>query len=281
MVKLTRSIALGVLLSAGMMGSAHAALIGVTQQRPDVTLGTSSFVYDHNAINASTGLLTIFAPSSTLFNSAGSNVSTQTHNPGNQDAANTLMLTFAIDNSTGALAASSSYNSVNILTGNATGSNFTFSWLGNITNFGFTTAGSGTRFDAQWTLTGDTYQAGSSWGGVDLSPTGATPGGIIFNTSSNIAVSNAGGAALSTDSSLFLYDWTVGSLAAGRLSDTGFTTANNVALAGNYFRASTATQGVDAFVTPVPIPGAALLLVSGLGLLAPMRRRRVSAQGRG
>lgn len=236
------------ILAAGIASSAQASLIGVTQTDPRVALSTPYLIYDHDGVNASTGLLRVMANTSNLVEGASNQLQSYL---GAGDSIPNLMLTIQVDNTSGAFAG----GAVSIGFGNSTAAP-RFSWQGTITNFGFQ-SGSSTIFDATWTMSGDQYQnmppAMSQF--VDGYLTGGS-GGLKISSS----------AAWGGDAN-FGNDW-VFATNPNSSSIDGFTGGLTTPLR------TPSNIGVDVFVSPVPLPAAVWMLIGGLGVLLPLARRR-------
>lgn len=247
-------------------GAADAALVGVVQTYPDVTLNTNYIIYDHNGVDSDTGLFRVVSMGSTLStvaNSAANPGSTATQlYAGTGDSLADVMLSVQINNLTGAFEG----GTVSIGFGNNT-TNPRFSWQGTISEFGY--LDNGTQFDARWTLTSDLYQnlpANAYFADyVDGRFSGAL-GGIKINNSAGFGT----------------YSWAT-ALGKDWVYGTGVTSSStpaNIApfvtgldAANQRIQMASAVQ-VDAFV---PIPGALWLMMGGLGIIAPFARRKPAA----
>jgi hypothetical protein len=250
-----------VLLSAAA-GSANGALLGVVQSFPDVSLGNNYIVYDHNGVDANSGLFRVVSLSSNLNKGTGVATTAQNYVFGETPATADVMLSVQINNVTGAFEA----GSVTIGLGNANPNTPTaprFSWQGAISGFGF--LDDGTQFDARWTLNADQYlnmpSAFSNF--VDGAFSGAA-GGIKINNSSGFGAGNTWAAMLTRD-------WVFGTgvqTSTAQITPylTGLDLIGNPA--GRVQLNSTVIA--DAFV---PLPAAAWLLIGGLGMFAPLARR--------
>lgn len=178
----------GLTVLLGIAGNANAALLGVTQTYPDITLGNTYLIYDHDALktynngacssstatNACIGQLTLVSFSSTL-NSGVYPAPTATQlyaQTGGPDTTPDKMMTIAIKSSgptstlgTWTSSSNAGANKVTIAQGPSSFNVDTFSWMGNVGNFGFLADNSststyyelGTHFDGLWNFTSDTY----------------------------------------------------------------------------------------------------------------------------
>ncbi len=169
---------IGLAVSLGIAGNAHAALLGDLQRYPDVTLGNTYLIYDHDALktynngscNSSTtangciGQLTLVSFSSTL-NSGAYPAPTVTQlyaGGGGSDTTPDKMMTIGIQSSglsgnIGKWASSTNANAnkVTITNGTTPTDVDKFSWGGKVNNFGY--LDNGKSFDGRWTFTSDTY----------------------------------------------------------------------------------------------------------------------------
>lgn len=162
------------LATIGLVGSAEATLLGVTPnyQAPYIDLENAYIIYDNDGVNASTGLMTVVSFGSRLYSSStGSNQGQSYWDAayGGSDWTPDTMLTFAINTSNGSWnpTTAAGANQVTVSYGDPIGGANTpvFSWSGNITNFGWLEDQSytpdvyefGTKFDATWEMTGDSY----------------------------------------------------------------------------------------------------------------------------
>ena len=245
---------------AGLSGQSHAALLGAVQTFPDTTATTNPYlIYDFNAVNATTGRLLLVSGSSTLAEGpaqGGSSTSAQSYF-GSGDSIPDILLTIDVRNGTGGLIAGSFVaGTVNIGFGNSTTAN-RWSWTGNITQIG-TQAGTGTILDAYWTVTADSYQNMPSNMSqfVNGYLTGAS-GGIKINS----------GAAWGTTAN-FGNDWVFGPNPSANTNLNSFRAGMTNPIQTN------STIAADIFTSPVPEPEAALMLLAGLAVIAPMARRR-------
>lgn len=235
------------------MGNAHAALIGVTQNYPDVSLSASTLIYDANGVNATTGLLRIVSLGSTLSKAANQSTPTQLYT-GAGDAVADVMLSFAINNQTGALVANNTYNKVSVGFGNlalSSPTNFGFSWKGNITNFGFNSTG--TAFDATWKFAQDLYQQ-MPMGYAGFKNNLLTGLGAALNISNTVALSGA---------NIWAYDWVRGQFACSTTCKAAYSAQiapYTTLLSKNADRANS-TVVADLFV---PLPAAGWLMLTGL-----------------
>jgi hypothetical protein len=255
------------LLAAVAVLPANAALIGVTKSFSDVSLSASTLIYDANGIDANTGLLRVVSTASTL-NASALAASTAQSYLGAGDSVADVMLSFAINNTTGALVANSTFNKVSIGFGNfavANPANFGFSWQGNI--FAFGANATGTAFDARWSMTTDQYQnlGLGLTGAAGLFANGALagmPGGMIITNT--IAIGGA---------NIWAFDWVRGQFAG--TSGTAYAVQiapYTTALLTTADRLSS-TVVADIFV---PLPAAAWFMFSGLIALVPAVRRRLA-----
>lgn len=242
-------------------GAAHAALLGVQQNYPDVTLGSSTLIYDANGVNATTGLLRVVSLSSLLSRAPGASTPAQSY-VGSGDSVADVMLSFAINNSTGALVTNATYNKVTIGFGNAAMASptaFGFSWQGQISQFGFNNTG--TAFDARWTMTADRYQAmpaGYSYfvnGGFN-----GRPGGALISNTQPVAASG----------NIWAFDWVRGSFAGTSGSAWAGQIAPYVSGLNVNANRTNSTIAADVFL---PLPASGWMLLSGLlGGVAILRR---------
>lgn len=247
-------------------GAADAALVGVVQTYPDVTLNNSYIVYDHNGVDSDTGLFRIVSYGSTLSTVANSAANpgstTQQSYSGAGDSNPDVMLTAHINNVTGAFEG----GSVSIGFGTGT-SGQKFSWQGTISEFGY--LDNGTQFDARWTLNSDLYQN--------------LPANAYFADYVNGHFSGAvGGIKINNSAGFGTYNWAT-ALGKDWVYGTGVTSSSTPSGIAPFVTGLDATSQriqlgstvmVDAFV---PIPGALWLMMGGLGMIAPFARRKPAA----
>ncbi len=249
-------------IAAFSAGNAEAALLNVVQSFPDVTLNTPWLVYDHNAVNTTTGRLMLIAGGSTLNEqpSLGGTSQTQSYFAAG-DSKSDLMLSFDINNTTGALVG----GNVSISFGNNT-TTPRFSWTGTVTEFGFNESlgiNGGRIFDAKWVMSGDLYQniPANMSQFVNSYLTGLN-GGIIISTSNNSFVGTAS----------FLNDWVFGSSATTATLATSVISNYVSGLDANVIKLNS-TITADAFV---PVPAAAWLMSSALLCFVPAIRKKAN-----
>ena len=246
------------------MGSTQAALIGVVQSFPDVTLSANTLIYDANGVDANTGLLRVVSLASTLNRASGSATSAQSYT-GTGDAVADVMLSFAVDNSTGAWVSNSTFNKVTIGLGNlavASTANFGFSWQGNISAFGANA--NGTAFDARWAMTADQYQAmPAGFGAFVNGALAGRGGGLIISNTTAVAGAN-----------IWAFDWVRGQFAGTSGTAYAAQIAPYTTLLATSADRLSSTVAADVFV---PLPAAAWFMFSGLLSFAPAVRRRLAA----
>jgi len=276
----------------------HAALVGVVQDFPDITLNTNFIIYDRNGVDANTGLLRIVSRGSTLNHAPGTGnvVGTQSYSA-TGDTIPDSMFTVAINNQTGTLVSGSPFNRVTITEGNANNpaNTFVFAWEGNVRQFGFLVTETSTgafqiAFDGRFSLTADRYArlSGSpttlqSQYFNDRFTQQARDAGafrINLSTSGNQGGLPVGVSTLNDGVSLFLTDWVYGTSAR---TGTG-TGSPNSAFFGQSGQLLGFVGGLDSghavlngTVTAnfwVPVPAAVWLLGSALGALTVIGRRR-------
>ncbi|GEM_PF-2444720 len=305
MIKQPQLRLLGLAVCLGISGGAHAALLGVTQTFPDVTLNNSYLIYDNNGVNSTTGLLRLVSFSSTLNEgtAAGNSTLTQLYTGGLTPADTTpdLMLSIAINRATGAWVSNSTYNKVSIGFGNSVvpngaGTTPGFKWTGNVTAFGWqenltSTPNNeyGTHFDAKWTMTGDDYEdmpANMSQfvDNVLTTAMASYSGGIKISNSAGFAFDkNGDGDSLDANEQVahprgFQRDWVFGAsattpavqaLLASFTSGLSATTctSNTATNCKNFVNSAVLA---DAFV---PVPPALWLWAGALATLVPSARR--------
>lgn len=282
---------------------AHAALVGVVQSFPDITLNTNILIYDHNGVDANTGLLRIVSRGSSLFHASGTGntVGTQSYS-GTGDNIPDSMFTAAIDNRTGTLVSGSPFNRLSITEGNPLSSNpantFVFAWEGVITDFGFLVASTGSggfqlSFDGRFRLTADRYERVSGTPTAlqalytDNLLTSRVPeaGGFKINVTTSGAQGGlpSGVTTLDDGVNLFLTDWVYGTSVR---TGSGAGTPNNTFFNPDTGQLRSFVTGLapgyavlNGTVTAdfwVPVPAAVWLLGSALGGLAVVARRRAA-----
>jgi hypothetical protein len=295
-----KNIAVAVGLVA-LTANANAALLGVVQTFPDVTLGTNYVIYDHNGVDANTGLLRIVSRSSTLSKAPGAGNSTpaQLYNSAS-DTIPDSMLTVAVNNSTGAFVANNAVNKLTIGFGNTAtvgnssynASAFGFKWLGDVTNFGFLVTQTGSSyqlsFDGRVNITTTDYS--NMPAGFESFVDGAhavNNGGFKLNIATSTSSGSNGGvvsgwSAANDGRNIFASSWIYGTsvrTGASAVNTAFFNTTNgqlNPFLAGTGITASSSntfngTVAADVFA---PVPAAAWLLVSAVAGLGTLGRRR-------
>ncbi len=300
-MKKTQLCLLGLTASIGL-SQAEAALLGLTQTYPNVTLNNTYLIYDNNGVNSTTGLLKVVSFSSRLNEGPANGNSTlsQSYTTSGSDSTPDLMLSIAINRITGAWVSNNTYNKVSINFGNAvvpngSGNTPGFKWTGNITAFGWQQETSapgiqyGTFFDAKWKMTGDDYEDMPSTmsqfiDGALTSAMSAYTGGInLYNSAGFGYDRNNDGDFLDSNEQIthpraFQRDWVFGTSAKTSavqnlltpfltgLSNT--TCTSNTATNCKTFVNSTVLA--DVFV---PIPAAAWLWFGALSTLIPTVRR--------
>ncbi|TXT25675.1 MAG: hypothetical protein FD134_918 [Gallionellaceae bacterium] len=243
-------------ITLGAAGSAQADLLGVTQTFPDISLSTSYLIYDHNGVDANTGLLRVVANASTLNEgmAAGNSTLTQSYlGPG--DSTPDVMLSFQIRNGNGGFALGSfAGGNVSIGYGTSPANTSKFSWQGAITAFGF--QADGRAFDAAWSVAADQY--------LNMPASlGQFVGGLLTGGAGGIKISNSAGFGAAN----FGNDWV-------------FATNANSPTINSYLGGLTtplkinSTVLVDTFATPVPESDTFLLMTVGLAVIAQIARRR-------
>lgn len=246
-------------------GAANAALIGSVQTYPTVTLNQNYLIYDHNGIDADSGLFRVVSMGSTLSTVANSpanpgSTATQLY-AGNGDSVADVMLSLQINNITGAFEG----GSVTIGFGNNTATPG-FSWTGTVSQFGY--LDNGTAFDARWTLNSDQYQnmlANAYFADyVDGHFSGAAGG---------IKVSNSAGFGTYNWASALDKDWVFGTNVSRGTPANIASFVTGLDATGSRIQTNS-TVMVDAFV---PIPGALWLMMDGIGVIAQFTRRKPTA----
>jgi len=282
-MKKTRLCVLGLAASLGLTGSAHATLIGLTQSYPDVSLNNTYLIYDNNAVDSNTGLLKVVSFGSTLSKDSvlngGSSVThsvTQLYTSSTDHTPDT-MLTIAIRRSNGNWYQTNAtgVNEVTIDFGQST-SGASFSWQGQITNFGWDDRSGyfGKQMDATWTMDSDQYvnmpsDLSNFVDGMLTSAMASFEGGINISNS----------AGFTNMSNPWQRDWVFG----GGVSNKAIQNLLTPYLKGlanqncGGRRTSNCFQGfIDSNVFAdvfVPVPPAAFLWAGALATLVPSMRR--------
>ncbi len=279
---------LSLLTLTGLSIPAQAELLGLQQSYPDITLNQAYLIYDNNAIDNNTGLLKVISFSSTLNEgpASGNSTLTQTYTDSSEHVPD-LMLSIAIDRTTGNWSNSSNNNAnkVSIGFGNSVIPNGTentpgFSWVGNITGFGWqqnTTASTyGSFFDASWTITQDNYEdmpASLSQFVDNVLFSALTP------VKGGIKISNSAGFGNTPQPIAFQRDWVFGTNADNAMVQSLLnpflsnlsTDICNSSTSTNCITYLHSTVTADVFV---PIPAAFWLWTGALAVLLPSIRLR-------
>jgi hypothetical protein len=263
------SLALCALAAALLAPSAaQAALVGVTQTFPDISLTGAYLAYDNNAVNSTTGLLRVVASAATLNEGAAAGGSTQIQSYlSSGDTVPDVMLSFQVRNGTGGFTAGSlAGGTVSITMGNTTTAP-RYSWTGTVNSFGFA-AGAGTIFDATWSVTNDQYQS---------MPAGLSQFVNGFLTGGTGALKLTSSAAWGTTTN-FGNDWIYGTNPSSNANLAGFRTG----MTGQTETNSSVTADVWATAAPatVPLPAGVWLFGSGLLALSPALRRRIRGKAK-
>lgn len=144
------------LLCSALSAQSYAQLLNVVQNFPDTTVGSPAFIfYDHDGVNATTGLLRLVTYSSILNEgaAAGGTTATQLYS-GTGDSVPDVVLSLQIRNGTGGFTAGSFVSgTVSVGFGNNTAAN-RWKWDGTVTALGSQIGGTGTILDATWNVTG-------------------------------------------------------------------------------------------------------------------------------
>lgn len=277
----------GMAAAVATVAPARAALVESTTPSTSVAfdsqLSTPALIYDANFYSATEGRMVLLATGASLRGPGvqGSNGILGTP-PGQSylnatDQLRDLVVSIRIDNRTGALIS----GTVNVPRDASEPSATLDSWSysGYITAFGFAerngTATTNT-FDVRWFA--DAYDftdvAANPSLGVPGSPASCSAGaggcGYGYLRIGADAVPFYGGAGSGIN---FATDWVRGSGLSGPNAQLGAFDDN---IAAGAFSANGVTA--DVFLTPVPVPGAALLLAGGLVGLLPFTRRRQAAR---
>jgi hypothetical protein len=265
-------LALGIIaLAVVTAGNAEAALLNVVKGVPFVDFSSSNtwLIYDHNAVNSTTGTLKVATIGMTLGEGVAAGGSSVNQNYiGGSDQTAALVMSFNLNNTTGALVG----GSVNIGFGNQTTTTApVFSLTGTVTDFGFSTDSTSTRsFDAKWTVTNDQYQnmPANMNQFVNGFLTGINGGVISIGADPTGAATNAFG----TSGTSFANDWVFGGTAgaANFLTNAQYGTL----LAGLDTNAIHLNAIVSSSAS-VPVPAAAWLMSSALlGLFPSLRKKK-------
>jgi hypothetical protein len=260
-MKSFRYLAAVTLVTTGLAGSAQAQLLGVVQATADTKATTKAtskpyLVYDHNGVDANTGLLRLVSGASTLTEpgSAGGSSATQTY-LGAGDSIPDVLLSIQVHNGAGGFAAGSFVSGlVSIGYGNSTTTN-RWQWNGTITALGSQSGTGGTILDARWNVTADQYQNMPSNMSQFINGylSGGT-GGITIRSSAAWGNLSAGN---------FTNDWVYGpdpsennNMASYRQGMTKPIIQTNSSITA------------DIFASPVPEPATGWLLLIGLAPIA-------------
>lgn len=239
---------------------AHAQLLNVVQSFPDTTATTNPYlIYDHDAVNSTTGLLRIVAGSATLNegSAAGGSNAVQSYF-GAGDSIPDVLFSIQVRNGTGGFTAGSFVSGVvSIGFGNSTTAN-RWKWDGTVTALGSQIGAAGTIVDATWTMTGDQYQ--NMPGNMNQ-----FVNGLLTGQSGGIKVQSS--AALSATAN-FSNDWVYGP------TPTVNANLNNFRIGMTSPNQVNSTITSDIFVSAVPEPETTLMMLIGLGLLVPLARMR-------
>ena len=240
---------------------AHAQLLGVVQTFPDTTTTANPYIiYDHDAINSTTGLLRLVTGASTLATSTttGGGSATQSYFS-TGDAVPDAVLSIQIRNGSGGFSAGTFVNgAISIGYGNSTTAP-RWRWEGTVTELG-SRSGTNSIIDAIWTVTSDQYQnmPGNMGAFVNGYLSGST-GGIKISSSATWGTNNN-----------FTNDWIYG-------LNPGVNTSLNSFRAGlTYANEVNSAISGDLFVAAIPEPEVTLIMLLGFALLVPMVRRRKS-----
>ncbi|MGB0126516.1 MAG: hypothetical protein WBP72_02675, partial [Rhodocyclaceae bacterium] len=191
-MKLVRFAAVAAALTAVGAGSAQAALLGVVQTYPDVTLNQNWIVYDHNGVDADSGLFRVVSLGSTLNKGSGGPTQGQSY-AGTGDSTADVMFSVQLNNITGAFEG----GTVSVGFGN-NASAAGFSWQGTITGFGF--LDNGRSFDATWTLNSDQYRnMPAAFSNFTNGAYSGAPGGMKITNTGGFGAGNSWSGVLGRD----------------------------------------------------------------------------------
>lgn len=262
----------------GVTAVSNAALVGAVKppsaESFDSNILGATLVYDHDFYGASEGRLVMLATGTSL---SGAGVPTGGSQPGQSyfgtgDAIRDLVLDVRLNNATGALVS----GTVAIPLSNDAGPNDSWTYSGRLTRFGFNNS----QLDAFWDV--DAYD----FSDVVANPNAIVPGstGIPITCNKGAGLcgwdGRQGGLIILASAAIpqasgqinFGVDWVV---ASGASNTAGFRNTLGTfddALASTATFVSTTTRS-DVWMTPVPEPEELALTLSGLTVLALMRRR--------
>jgi hypothetical protein len=269
-MKSFRYLAAVTLVTAGLAGSAQAQLLGVVQGPADTKATTKAYlIYDHNAVDANTGLLRLVSGAFTLTEpaSAGGG-SVKLAYLETEDSIPDVLLSIQVHNGSGGFAAGSFVSGlVSIGYGNSTTAN-RWQWNGTITALGSQSGTGGTILDARWNVTADQYQNMPSNMSQFINGylSGGT-GGIKIGSSAAWGTLSAGN---------FTNDWVYGT----ELSEDNNMAGYRQGMTSPIIQTDSKIT-VDIFASPVPEPATGWLMIIGLALMALVVQAQKSRLGTG